>query len=109
MVRRDITRTAKKFVNYYGVTAIIGPRQSGKTTLVRSVFDDFTYKNLEEPDTFQFAESDPRGFLNYSGKGIIIDEAQKLPMLFSYIQAIVDSDPKAKFILTGSQNFLLFE
>lgn len=109
MIKRDITNTAKKYSKYFSVLAIVGPRQSGKTTFVKNTFNDFTYKNLEEPDTFQFAENDPIEFLNYSGKGLIIDEAQKLPQLFSYIQSIVDTNPKAKFILTGSQNFMLYE
>ena len=109
MKKRDITNTAKKYSKYFSVLAIVGPRQSGKTTFVKNTFNDFTYKNLEEPDTFQFAENDPIEFLNYSGKGLIIDEAQKLPQLFSYIQSIVDTNPKAKFILTGSQNFMLYE
>ena len=109
MIKRDVSKTVKDYSNFFNIVAVVGPRQSGKTTLVKNTFKNFTYKNLEEPDTYQFAEDDPREFLNYKGNGLIIDEAQKLPQLFSYIQTIVDNNPKAKFILTGSQNFLIYE
>ncbi|RMG79382.1 MAG: ATP-binding protein, partial [Bacteroidetes bacterium] len=109
MIKRDITDIARKYSKYFSVLAIVGPRQSGKTTFVKNTFDKFDYRNLEEPDVLQFAENDARSFLEYRGKGLIVDEAQRVPQLFSYIQSIVDKNPKAKFILTGSQNFMLYE
>ena len=93
----------------YPVLSLTGPRQSGKTTLVKSVFPDYHYTNLESVDIRQFAREDPRGFLQAFGDRLIIDEAQHVPELFSYIQVLVDADPKKRFILTGSQNFLLLE
>lgn len=97
---------AKKFP----VVSITGPRQSGKTTLCKNTFKKYSYVTLENPDTRAFAQQDPKGFLNtFSGK-LIIDEAQLLPELFSYIQGIVDeNNVPGQFILTGSQNFLFLE
>lgn len=90
--------------------AVIGPRQSGKTTLVRSVFPDKPYVSLENPDTRRFAIEDPRGFLHTYEKGAILDEVQRAPHLFSYLQEVLDeSKTKGLFILTGSNNFQLQE
>lgn len=92
------------------VITITGPRQSGKTTLVKQVFPGYTYTNLENPETRQFASENPKLFLQQNEKGIIIDEAQYLPELFSYIMLHVDETRRnGEIILTGSQNFLLFE
>ncbi|MFH1846287.1 MAG: ATP-binding protein [Candidatus Omnitrophota bacterium] len=90
--------------------ALIGPRQSGKTTLVKKIFPKKPYVLLEDPETQQFAINDPRGFLSQFPSGAVIDEAQKAPQLFSYLQGIIDKENKpGMFILTGSQNFLLME
>lgn len=92
------------------IISITGPRQSGKTTLAKQCFPDYDYTNLENPDLFATAKSDPRLFLSQHKKGLIIDEAQLMPELFSYIQTISDENNKpGEFILTGSQNFLLSE
>ena len=92
------------------VVCVTGPRQSGKTTLVRQVLPDWSYVNLEAPDTRQFARSDPRGFLAQFTNPLIIDEAQRVPDLFSYIQTIVDDrGGSGHYVLTGSHNFLLLE
>jgi hypothetical protein len=95
----------------FPILSLTGPRQSGKTTLVRALFRDHAYVNLENLDERLAAEEDPRRFLRaYEGTGLIIDEAQRVPDLFSYLQGIVDeSDQMGRFILTGSQNFLLLE
>ncbi|MCF8460034.1 MAG: ATP-binding protein [Flavobacteriales bacterium] len=94
----------------FPVIAITGPRQSGKTTLAKKLFADLAYTTLENPDTKEFATNDPKGFLNQFSDGVIIDEVQNVPQLFSYIQGIVDeSGELGKFVLTGSQNFLLME
>ncbi|WP_211665486.1 ATP-binding protein [Leucothrix arctica] len=87
---------------------ITGPRQSGKTTLVRSLFADKPYVTLEDPSERLFAEDDPKGFLARFSEGAIFDEAQRWPDLFSYLQGMVDEDRQVgRFILTGSQQFSL--
>ena len=88
------------------VIVMTGPRQSGKTTLAKQLFADFLYVNLEFPDVRLLAEKDPRSFLNQSKK-MIIDEVQRVPELFSYIQGLIDEDVSRKYILTGSNNFAL--
>ena len=89
---------------------VIGPRQSGKTTLVRLVFNDKPYANLENPDIRRFAMEDPRGFLSNYPQGAVLDEIQRAPELFSYLQQILDeTKTNGLFILTGSNNFLLQE
>ena len=92
------------------VISITGPRQSGKTTVAKMCFPHYDYVNLENPDTLEDAKSDPRLFLSRHKSGLIIDEVQNFPALFSYIQTISDERNQAgEFILTGSQNFLLSE
>lgn len=92
----------------YPVVTILGPRQSGKTTLVRDVFPEKNYINLEDPDTREQVEYDPRSFLERNPEGLILDEIQNVPKLLSYIQGIVDRDQKnGQFILTGSHQPLL--
>jgi hypothetical protein len=93
----------------FPVVTVTGPRQSGKTTLVRAVFTDLPYVSLEEPDIRQFAQQDPRGFLANFPNGVVLDEVQRTPDLFSYIQTVVDTGRGRPFILTGSANFLLLE
>ena len=92
------------------VVTVTGPRQSGKTTLVRTAFPDLPYSTLEAPDTREYALVDPRGFLSSFPDGAVLDEVQRAPDLPSYIQGIVDEDPRpGRFILTGSQNLLLLD
>lgn len=102
----ELTQLSQQFK----VVAVIGPRQSGKTTLVRSQFSDLTYVNFENPDIRLFATQDPRGFLSNYKNGVVFDEIQRVPELFSYLQQIVDEQNKmGQFIITGSNNFLLQE
>ena len=92
----------------FPVVSLTGPRQSGKTTLVKKIFPNMVYVSLENPDTLEYALTDPRAFLRQAKDGMIIDEAQRAPELFSYIQGIVDEAGKnGMYVLTGSQNFLL--
>lgn len=110
MIKRKAEKKIKQLSKSFPVVAVIGPRQSGKTTLVRRAFPDKPYILLEDPDTRIFAEEDARGFLAQFPKGAILDEVQKVPALFSYLQGILDDKNKPGFfILTGSQNFLLME
>lgn len=99
-----------RLAQYFPVVTVTGPRQSGKTTLCRTVFPEHRYVSLEVPDTRAFARSDPRGFLEPLCGGAIIDEVQRVPDLLSYVQGEVDSDTQpGRFVLTGSANLALLE
>ena len=103
MIKRKIQQELAKLAQEYKVVTITGPRQSGKTTLARMQFPDYSYVNLEEPETRQLAERDAKEFLKRYSTPIIIDEIQRLPMLLSYIQVECDkSSAKGQYILTGS-------
>jgi len=107
-VRREIEIAIRNILNKYPVIALTGPRQSGKTTVLKTMFPDFHYVSLENPDNRNFAESDPQAFLNKYSSSVIFDEVQRVPSLFSYIQTRVDeSGQMGQFILSGSQNFHL--
>lgn len=108
-IDRDITDSIKSATKYFPVITVTGPRQSGKSTLFRHIFPDLPYCSLETPDIRMSASEDPRGFLDNFHEGVIIDEVQRLPDLFSYIQGIVDENPDRKFYLTGSSNFSLLK
>lgn len=110
MFTRLIEPTLHTISQSFKITVLTGPRQSGKTTLLRNLFPDHHYVSLESPDTLLFAKEDPRGFLQSSQGNWIIDEAQNFPALFSYLQELIDTpNQKQHFILSGSQNFLLAE
>jgi uncharacterized protein len=94
---------------HFPVLFITGPRQSGKTTLAKALFKNLPYVLLESPDTKRKALNDPRQFLDSFPNGAILDEVQNAPELFSYLQEMVDENRKLRFVLTGSQNFLLNE
>jgi len=105
-IKRKITKSILPLIDKFQIISLMGPRQSGKTTLAKNIFKDYEYKNLEDPIILLAAKEDPKGFLKTSKK-IIVDEAQKFPELFSYIQVLTDEDKDLKVVLTGSQNFLL--
>jgi len=108
MIKRHVEQKLLKFLKQYPVLMLTGPRQSGKTTLCKMALPDKPYVSLESPDNREYALSDPKGFLSEYPKGVIIDEAQHAPELFSYVQGIVDEKKKnGMFVLTGSQNFQL--
>ncbi len=110
MIQRIAKNKLQSLASKFKAVAVTGARQSGKTTLVKQVFKDKPYLSLENPDTRNFALEDPRGFLKSYPKGAILDEVQRAPELFSYLQEILDnSKAKGLFILTGSNNFLLQE
>ena len=92
---------------YFPVITITGPRQSGKTTLMRNQFLDLPYYSLENLDVRSFAENDPVAFLNQHAGGMILDEAHNAPNLLSYIQGMVDENPGRRFILSGSSQFAM--
>src|SRR5688500_13583802 len=109
MINRIISSEIKKLLRYYPIVSLSGPRQSGKTTLLRNQFPRLPYASLEDPDIRRFTADDPRGFLDQYPKGCILDEVQLNPSLLSYLQTKVDLDPRMKYLISGSQNFLLME
>jgi predicted AAA+ superfamily ATPase len=110
MIARHLASKLTAAARKYPVVTVTGPRQSGKTTLVRSVFPKARYVSLEAPDQRTFAAEDPRGFLRQFSGRVILDEIQRVPELFSYIQVLADEAPRpGRFILAGSQNFLLLQ
>jgi hypothetical protein len=110
MIFRHLSEHLRQSAAQFPVVSVTGPRQSGKTTLVRSVFPDYNYVSLEMPDQRSFAVEDPRGFFSQFSGPIILDEVQRVPDLFSYIQVFSDErNQPGYYILTGSHNFLLME
>lgn len=106
MIPRDAHTILQTFAAGFPIVGITGPRQSGKTTLARAVFGDRPYASLEDPDTRAFATDDPRGFLKGFPDGAVLDEVQRCPSLFSYLQTRVDQTGRCgEFVLTGSQQF----
>ena len=109
-ISRDMTKELLDLAASYPVVTVLGPRQSGKTTLVRHLFQSKPYVSLENPDLRYFAEDDPRGFLQQYPEGAIFDEIQRASWLLSYIQEIVDeSKNKGMYILTGSHQHELHQ
>jgi uncharacterized protein len=110
MIEREVKNKVLEMAEKFPVIVFTGPRQSGKTTVSKVIFKNYRYVSLENPDVLYFAKTDPKGFLNLYDKYVIIDEVQNAPELFSYLQQIVDdSKISGQYILSGSQNFLLFE
>lgn len=108
MIERHLKPVIARYAREYPVLAIVGPRQSGKTTLARAMFPKHEYLSLENLDLRQQAESDPRGFFEDHPGALILDEVQRAPGLFSYLQEKVDLEGgNGRYILTGSQQFLL--
>jgi len=110
MINRLISDGIRKDLDSYPIVALTGPRQSGKTTLLKHLFPDFTYISLENPDQRKFVLDDPGKFLLRFSSKVIIDEAQRVPPIFSYLQTHVDDlNLLGQYILSGSQNFHLME
>ncbi len=110
ILNRDIVNLVFQYGMKYPIIALTGPRQSGKTTLLKTLFPDYEYVSLENRDIRSFAETDPNGFLDRYAEKVIFDEVQRVPPLFSYIQTRVDESPvMGRYILSGSQNFHLME
>lgn len=108
-IPRTIGKAVTEAARYFPVTTVTGPRQAGKSTLLRHMYPDVPYESMEDPDVRLSASEDPRGFLRGFKDGVIIDEIQRLPELLSYIQGVVDADPDRRFYLTGSSQFALLK
>ena len=111
MIPRTLHSRLQRAAGPFPILFLTGPRQSGKTTLARAAFPDYAYLSLEDPQQRAEALEDPRGLLEgvRTAPGVIFDEAQRAPELFSYLQGVVDERRGGPFVLTGSQNFLLAE
>lgn len=108
MLKRTLATKLNSLARSFPVVSLLGPRQSGKTTLARAAFPKHAYVSLEDPDEKDFAIHDPKGFLRRFRTGVILDEIQRAPQVLSYIQGIVDAEASiGRFILTGSQQFHL--
>lgn len=108
-----LNRTIETLINeaakYFSVISITGPRQSGKSTLLKHLFPQYHKYSMKDVNMREFAEQDPIAFLSQHTEGMFIDEIQKVPQLLEYIQGIVDDNPERKFLLTGSSNFELLQ
>lgn len=110
MIGRTLKSKLTEMSTKYPIVTLTGPRQSGKSTLLKNSFPDYKYVSLEDPDMRLFATDDPRGFLTTYPDKTIIDEVQRVPSLFSYIQTHTDKENKeGMYLLAGSHNFLLME
>jgi len=106
-IHRRLEAVILEAYKYFSVICVTGPRQSGKSTLVRHLFPQYAMYSLKDLQVRQFAQSDPVAFLNQHPEGMFIDEVQKVPVLLEYIQGIVDRCPERRFFLSGSSNFEL--
>ena len=110
MIPRQLAQRASELLQKYPIITITGPRQSGKTTLAKLLRPDYRYVSLESLTEREFARQDPKGFLETYQNGVILDEVQYVPELFSQLQVVTDERNRTgEYILTGSQNFLLME
>ena len=106
-LNRTMEDVIKEASQYFSVISVTGPRQSGKSTLLKHLFPDIPRYSMKDVNVREFAEHDPVAFLHQHPKGMFIDEVQKVPQLLEYIQGIVDDNPDCRFLLTGSSNFEL--
>jgi predicted AAA+ superfamily ATPase len=110
MIKRTLSDKIINLSKKFPAVTVTGPRQSGKTTLVKNIFKDYAYVSLEDPDEREFAVFDPKGFLKRFSSGVILDEIQRVPLLLSYIQGIIDKEyAPGRFIITGSNQFYLMK
>ena len=106
-LNRTIEDVLMEASQYFSVISVTGPRQSGKSTLLKHLFPDIPRYSMKDVNVREFAEHDPVAFLHQHPNGMFIDEVQKVPQLLEYIQGIVDDNPDCRFLLTGSSNFEL--
>ena len=108
-INRSMEKVITEAAAYFSVISVTGPRQSGKSTMLKHLFPTFKKFSLKDLNVRDFAQNDPVAFLNQTNEGMFIDEVQKVPDLLEYIQGIVDDNPDRKFLLTGSSNFELLK
>lgn len=108
-IHRELSSVLEEAYRYFSVITVTGPRQSGKTTLIRNLFPHLPYYSLESLDIRSFAENDPIAFLSQNEEGMILDEVHNAPDLLSYIQGIVDEHPDKRYILSGSSQFAMLK
>lgn len=108
-LNRTIEEVIKEASRYFSVISVTGPRQSGKSTLLKHLFPDVPRYSLKDVNVREFAEHDPVAFLHQHPDGMFIDEVQKVPQLLEYIQGIVDENHNCQYLLTGSSNFELLQ
>lgn len=108
-IHRELSSVLEEAYRYFSVITVTGPRQSGKTTLIRNMFPHLPYYSLESLDIRSFAENDPIAFLNQNEEGMILDEVHNAPDLLSYIQGTVDEHPDKRYILSGSSQFAMLK
>lgn len=106
-IHRNIEKEILQASQYFSVISVTGPRQSGKSTLLKQLFPEFKKFSLKDVHVREFALNDPVAFLNQTQEGMFVDEVQKAPALLEYIQGIVDDHPERRFLLSGSSNFEL--
>jgi len=106
-LNRTLESIIEEASKYFSVISVTGPRQSGKSTLLKHLFPNVPKYSLKDVNVREFAEHDPVAFLHQHPNGMFIDEVQKVPILLEYIQGIVDDNPDCQFLLTGSSNFEL--
>ncbi len=110
MINREIESVFFEVLNYYPIVTLTGPRQAGKSTFLKNRLSDWKYVSLEEPDIREFCKIDPKGFFSTYSEHTIIDEAQRVPEIFSYLQTQVDkTGDSGQYVLSGSQNFHLMK
>jgi predicted AAA+ superfamily ATPase len=108
-INRDLKDEIINQSRYFPVITITGPRQSGKTTLCKQMFPDYHYVNLEDIVKTEIIKQNPKAFLENHSKGLIVDDVQQYPDLFSYVQVVVDENPESHIVLIGSSNFALLQ
>ena len=108
-IPRRLENVIQEATQYFSVISVTGPRQSGKSTMLKHLFPDLPKYSMKDLHVRAFTEQDPVAFLNQHKQGMFIDEVQKVPVLLDYIQGIVDDDPDRRFVLTGSSNLELLQ
>lgn len=108
-IPRRLENVIQEAAQYFSVISVTGPRQSGKSTMLKHLFPQLPKYSMKDLHVRAFAEQDPVAFLNQHKEGMFIDEVQKVPVLLDYIQGIVDDDPSRRFVLTGSSNLELLQ
>ena len=108
-IPRHLERIIQEAAQYFSVISVTGPRQSGKSTMLKHLFPDLPQYSMKDLHVRAFAEQDPVAFLSQHKEGMFIDEVQKVPALLDYIQGIVDNEPERRFVLTGSSNLELLQ